>query len=221
MGEAWGVLVDPRDAERTRRILARHGLLARGLRPRGEAGAIVFPVVDPEAARRALAAEGVPHRLVRTRFEERRPGAPRLEGRVKGYVVIGDIALFSQAAGVPREEYVEAARRLVEEHPRVRAAWLKTRTTGDYRVSSLVHLAGEERTRTVASEYGLRVHVDLARAYYNPRLSYEHRRVATLVTPGERVLDMFTGVGVFPLHIASLVEADVVGVDLNRDGSHP
>ena len=199
--EAWGVAVEKNHAEMTRRILARRGLLEPGLRAARLGDRIVFPVRDPGEA-------------VRARFESRRRPRP-LEGPIRGYTLVGDIAVFSQTAGVDVEDYRRLARILVEEHPRVRSVWLKVRTEGEHRVSRLIHLAGEERTKTIAVEYGLRFHVDIARAYYNPRLAYEHRRVAQLVSDGEKVLDMFTGVGVFPVHIASQATARVVAVDLN------
>jgi len=213
--ESWGVAVERRQAERARRVLAGRGLLAPRLRPARMDDRIVFPVTSPGPAIEALEAEGVRAEPVRARFEASPPRPGPLEGPVRGYAVIGDIALFSQARGVPLEEYRRLGRRLLETHPRVRSVWLKTRTTGDHRVPSLVHLAGEERTETVAVEYGIRLRVDIARAYYNPRLSYEHRRVALEARPGERILDMFAGIGAFPIHAATLHPVQAVAADIN------
>ncbi|HID73270.1 TPA: methyltransferase, partial [Candidatus Micrarchaeota archaeon] len=75
---------------------------------------------------------------------------------------------------------------------------------------------GEPRTSTIHVEYGVKMFVDLSLAYFNPRLAYEHRRVAEQVSDGEIVLDMFAGVGGFTLHIVTLREALVVANDLNR-----
>ncbi len=210
--EAWGLRVPRERAEEARRMLAEAGALERGLRPVREGNYVVFPVSSAEAAEPV--ARRVGGEFVRRVFPEyRRPG--RLEGPVKGYSLIGDIAVFSRTAGVSIEEYRGLAERLLEQVPRVRSVWLKEATLGDYRVARLVHLAGEERTRTVAREYGLVFHVDIARAYYNPRLAYEHRRVAEQARDGERILDMFTGVGGFAVHAAALARVDVVASDLN------
>ena len=76
-------------------------------------------------------------------------------------------------------------------------------------------LAGSPITTTVHKEYGLAFKVDVGRVYFNPKLGFEHRRVAEKARDGETVLDMFTGVGGFALHIASLRRSLVVAVDLN------
>ncbi|RLF21959.1 MAG: class I SAM-dependent methyltransferase family protein, partial [Thermoprotei archaeon] len=68
---------------------------------------------------------------------------------------------------------------------------------------------------TIHSEYGLRFKVDVLNTYFSPRLAYEHRRVAEEVRDGEIVVDMFTGVGPFAIHIASLRRCLVYAVDLN------
>ena len=44
-------------------------------------------------------------------------------------------------------------------------------------------------------------HVDVAKAYFSPRLSHEHERVASLVQSGEVVTDLFSGVGPFSVLI--------------------
>ncbi len=208
-----GVRVPRRRGEEARRRLREEGLLDTSLRPARMGEWIVFPVRGERGSLERVAGE-LGGSLVEGEFEEySRPG--RLEGPVKGYHVIGDIAVFSQTAGVGVEEYRRAALLLLERFPRIRSVWLKLRTEGDYRVPSLLHLAGEKRTHTVAREYGLVFHVDIARAYYNPRLAYEHRRVASMAVDGERILDMFTGVGGFALHAASLARVEVVASDLN------
>jgi len=58
----------------------------------------------------------------------------------------------------------------------------------------------------------------LAKVYFSPRLSYEHSRVASLVKPGETVLDMFAGVGSFSILIARRLEDVLIyAIDLNPD----
>ncbi len=213
--ESNAVRVPRKKAEQARRILARMGLIVPHLRPYADRDTVTFPVRDPREALQALRARGVEAQLVKARFEPRERGPGRLEGPVKGYVVVGDIAVFSKTREVPFEAYEAAARALLEAQPRIRAAWLKTETSGEERVPRLIHLAGEERTRTVAREYGIPLAVDLAKAYYNPRLSGEHRRIAEQTRDGERVLDMFAGIGGFALHIGVLREALVVANDIN------
>ena len=59
---------------------------------------------------------------------------------------------------------------------------------------------------------------DPARVYYNPRLATERERIASLVKDGETVIDMFAGVGPFPLTICRHANPKVVyAMDLNHD----
>ncbi|HVM44824.1 MAG TPA: methyltransferase, partial [Candidatus Thermoplasmatota archaeon] len=66
-------------------------------------------------------------------------------------------------------------------------------------------------------EHGVRLRVDPATCYFSPRLATERRRVAGLVAPGERVVDLMGGVAPFALVIAKHSEAARVdAVDLNE-----
>ncbi len=87
--------------------------------------------------------------------------------------------------------------------------------SGQTRVREYVLLWGEDTTKTVHTEYGCRLAVDLSKAYFSPRLLEEHNRVASLVQEGEAVLDMFCGVGPFAIHIARRVRAKVLAIDIN------
>lgn len=90
--------------------------------------------------------------------------------------------------------------------------------SGVYRIRDLTHIAGENRTRTIYNEYGCQYHVDVAKAYFSPRLSQEHHRVAALVKAGEVVADLFAGVGPFAVPIGKLCpEAKVYAADINPD----
>ena len=73
---------------------------------------------------------------------------------------------------------------------------------GEYRLREFETIAGVNKTATVHKEHGCVFRVDLAKAYFSPRLSYEHNRVASLVNENETVLDMFAGVGPFSILIA-------------------
>jgi tRNA (guanine37-N1)-methyltransferase len=88
--------------------------------------------------------------------------------------------------------------------------------SGTYRLRELSIVAGEMNTATVHKEHGCQYYVDLAKAYFSPRLSFEHHRVASLVREGETVLDMFAGVGPFAIQIAKAREkVKVYAVDAN------
>src|SRR5207253_8226986 len=65
-------------------------------------------------------------------------------------------------------------------------------------------------------EYGCLFKVDLSKAICAPRRSTEHQRVVQLVEKGERVVDMFAGVGPFSILIAKrLGDVRVEAIDAN------
>lgn len=90
--------------------------------------------------------------------------------------------------------------------------------SGVFRVRDYDLIAGEDKTQTVHREFGCIYHVDIAKAYFSPRLSNEHMRVASLVQAGEVVADLFAGVGPFAVLIGKQCpEAKVYAVDLNPE----
>lgn len=84
---------------------------------------------------------------------------------------------------------------------------------GAHRVREWNVLAGET-TETVHREYGHAFALDVARVYFSPRLATERHRVTTQVSAGERVVDMFAGVGPYAIPMADH-GAEVVACDLN------
>ena len=90
--------------------------------------------------------------------------------------------------------------------------------SGVFRVRDYAFIAGENKTRTIHREFGCQYHVDIAKAYFSPRLSHEHERVAALVQEGETVVDLFAGVGPFSVLIGKRnPSVKVYAVDLNPD----
>ncbi len=90
--------------------------------------------------------------------------------------------------------------------------------SGVYRIRDYIFIAGEHRTGTVHREFGCSYRVDVAKAYFSPRLGHEHMRVASQVEAGEMVADLFAGVGPFSVLIGKQCpQAKVYAVDLNPD----
>ena len=89
---------------------------------------------------------------------------------------------------------------------------------GIFRVRDYTLIAGENKTKTIHREFGCQYHVDIAKAYFSPRLSHEHERVASLVQPNETIVDLFAGVGPFSVLIGKRnPNVKVYAVDLNPD----
>lgn len=134
----------------------------------------------------------------------------------KSYDVIGDIAVVELSSRIdPFAEII--AEELLNTHPNVRSVFARTGPVeGSERIRPLRHLSGEDRTTTVHREFGCSFKVDLSSAFFSPRLSTEHQRVALQVQDGERVVDMFSGVGPFSILIAKTVtNVKVDAIDAN------
>ena len=132
--------------------------------------------------------------------------------------VIGDIAVID----IPLE--LKTHKKIIGEatlktHKNVRTVLAKVgAVTGTYRLRGLELIAGEQKTITVHKEHGCQYQVDVATAYFSPRLSTEHNRVASIVQKGETVVDLFAGVGPFSVLIAKKnPEVKVYAVDINPE----
>lgn len=86
---------------------------------------------------------------------------------------------------------------------------------GDFRTRNLEVIAGEDRTETEYKEFGCRFIVDVANAFFSPRLSNERERIANLIQNGETMVNMFAGVGMFSIMAAKKKRCTVYSIDIN------
>jgi tRNA (guanine37-N1)-methyltransferase len=130
--------------------------------------------------------------------------------------IVGDIAItkISPASPVSAQEVAAA---IMNRHPKVKSVLVQdSKVAGDFRLRSLKHAAGENRTTTVHKESGCFFSVDVESCYFSPKLSGERLRIAALVQPSETVVNMFAGVGCFSILIAKRQPtAQVYSIDIN------
>lgn len=131
---------------------------------------------------------------------------------------VGDIAVIE----IPPE--LENFKRMIGEamlstHKRVNTVLAKSGAVkGLHRVRKFEVIAGVNKTETVHKEHGCVFDVDLAKAYFSPRLSHEHSRIAAQAKQGETVIDMFAGIGPFSILIAKrCTNVKVYAIDVNPD----
>jgi tRNA (guanine37-N1)-methyltransferase len=132
--------------------------------------------------------------------------------------LIGDIAVVEMPPELePHKLAIGDA--ILKAHKRVITVLSKSSpVNGAYRLRTFETIGGEARTQTVHREHGCVYHVDLAKAYFSPRLSYEHLRVASLVNENETIVDMFAGIGPFSILMAKKhSNVRVYAVDMNPD----
>jgi tRNA (guanine37-N1)-methyltransferase len=132
--------------------------------------------------------------------------------------IVGDIAIVEVPPELePHEKQVGAA--ILKIHRNVRTVLAKAgAVSGTYRLREFEVIAGEPRTRTIHREFGCQYSVDVAKAYFSPRLSHEHQRVASLIKKGETVVDLFAGVGPFSVLVAKNNDTvKVFALDINPE----
>ena len=201
------VRVDRESGETARRRLADADLVDDAHEIVVEDGSVFIPVTDPTA----LPGEfEVVTRAAPDRETQDMPAD--LLGFDPSYERVGDIVVID-------EDDAERARALadaiVESALPVKTVLNRaSKIKGELRVRDWEVLAGSE-TETVHREYGCEFALDLAAVYFTPRLATERHRVTEQVESGERVVDMFAGVGPFAVPIAKR-GAEVVGTDLNE-----
>jgi tRNA (guanine37-N1)-methyltransferase len=132
--------------------------------------------------------------------------------------IVGDIAVIEIPPELKTHESL-IGEAILKTHKNLRTVLAKVgAVSGTYRLREFDIIAGEHRTDTVHKEYGCKYYVDIAKMYFSPRLSHEHKRVASLVQKGETVVDLFAGVGPFSVLIAKNNEgAQVYAVDINPE----
>jgi tRNA (guanine37-N1)-methyltransferase len=122
--------------------------------------------------------------------------------RLPTYQLIGDVAVvcIPPSAGHRSKELAEG---LLSRHKGIKAVLNKTsKVAGERRTACYELLAGGE-TVTTHKEFGFVYRLDVGKVFFNPRLAYERRRVASMIRPGERVLVPFAGVGPFAIPAAA------------------
>ena len=132
--------------------------------------------------------------------------------------LVGEVAIIE----IPPE--LEEHKRIVGEailqtHKHVKTVLAKmSAVKGTKRLREYEVIAGLGETETVHKEHGCIYHLDVRKVYFSPRLSFEHKRIASQVKARETVVDMFAGVGPFSILIAKTHrDVKVYAIDVNPD----
>jgi tRNA (guanine37-N1)-methyltransferase len=200
------VRVAREDGERTREALADRGLLDHDHEITVADGWLYAPVLDPDAVPEEYTIEkhDVPARETRTLPAD-------LLGFDPSYERLGDIVLL-------REDDAERARQVADavmdsSIPAKTVLNRASKIEGEFRTREWDVLAGQS-TETIHREYGYAFALDVADVYFSPRLATERHRVIQQAAAGERIVDMFAGVGPFVVPFAGR-GTDVIAVDRN------
>jgi tRNA wybutosine-synthesizing protein 2 len=122
---------------------------------------------------------------------ERAPGS---------WAVIGSVVLARFPADCPDREAVGEA--LLDLHGEADTVLAREGISGEHREPSVSVVAGAGDTETVHTEHGTRYALDFSAVMFSPGNKAERARMGEAVEAGERVFDMFAGIGYFTLPMA-------------------
>ncbi|MFB6139876.1 MAG: class I SAM-dependent methyltransferase family protein, partial [Halosimplex sp.] len=122
-----------------------------------------------------------------------------IERAPSSWAVLGTVVLVD-VGDAPRPEEVGEA--LLALHGAADTVLARGPITGAHREPDVTVLAGEGDTETVHREHGTVYAMDLAEVMFSPGNKAERARMGEIVTEGERVVDMFAGIGYFALPMA-------------------
>ncbi len=134
----------------------------------------------------------------------------------RSYKVVGDIILIK----IPEEleEYKEViGKTLLRLHPRCKSVWRDLGKEGIYRKPRLEIIAGSG-SETVHRENGCLFKLDVTKVMFSVGNQGERMRIARLVRDGERIVDMFAGIGYFSIPIAVHSNPkEITAIEINPD----
>jgi tRNA (guanine37-N1)-methyltransferase len=202
MKESLCIRVQRREGESIRKALMELSVLNKDLKIRSSGDYLLIPVLTPVEGFGELGTDFFEGLEYETPLEQA-PGA---------YELIGDIAIIDQ-----HEENVIDIAKVLLQHKNITTVFQATSAvSGEYRTRGLLFIAGKNKNETIYRENGCRYLLDVSNVYFTPRLSTERMRIAGQVTDGEKVVDMFAGIGPFSILIAKRFPlSHVIAIDKN------
>lgn len=227
--KALAAIVAREKGEEVRRYLALSGALNRDLKIKVLGDKLAIPLSRQLSKREEEELKKICAVLIEEVDFERTPKKPTsviewLSDRLpphllasipRSWDLIGDIAIVELPEELLGYEKL-VAEAILAVHKNVRSVYAKAGPiSGDFRVRPLKLIGGEDKSVTIHREHGALFYVDVKNVYFSPRLATERKRVARQVSDGEIVLDMFSGVGPFAIHIAKNRNVVVHAIELN------
>ncbi len=217
--ESISLVVPKKKAEPVRRKLIEKGVLRRDLQIRSDAKSVYLPVTQridlgypiEKMDFKEMELQVSDYRLLVDVPEEIRPLLP------SSFDTVGSIAIVKMEDEVAPYA-AKIGKAIMATQISIKTVCMDSGVIDEFRTRDVKVVAGEKTTETIHKEYGLTFKVDVARAFFTPRLATERQAVAKQVKPGEVVIDMFAGIGPFSIMIAKTGSPRIVyAIDMNPD----
>jgi tRNA (guanine37-N1)-methyltransferase len=224
----FGLKVNKNRANDVRKILLKHSIINLEAKIKRENDFVIIPLTKkPEKNLLTYFGENI--ELVETTFEIQKKVPRSLKDYLKGRIdtqkideirgsfdIIGNIVILEIPEDLEgfKDLIGEAALKFTKRKAVFRK---KSEIKGIIRTRELEHLAGDDISETIHQEFGCRLMLDIKKVYFSPRLATERKRVADRVKNGEIIVDMFAGVGPFPILIAKNHDVKIYAIDINPE----
>lgn len=154
-------------------------------------------------------------------LQQKKPVLEDLLGFSPAYEIIGDIALLEDA-DLDKQKASRIADALLRTQSNIRTVLRPlTPVIGEFRIREFEVIAGYKKTHTIYKENTCCYKIDIAKAYFTPRLSTERSRILSWIKDGDTVVDMFAGVGPYSILLAkSKKPSKVIAIDKNPCAVH-
>lgn len=231
--ESISIAISKSNGEKAIRAATNLGMIDKTLNIQRDSDSLYIPLKrNPTIDETGILSQNIPeYRISAHDFSERRripqtlleclqdELAPNLLASLPHSMdIIGDIAVVEIPNELEPHKNV-MGKAILATHKNVGTVLAKaSAVTGEFRIREFDLIAGKDKTTTVHKENGCKYFVDLAKAYFSPRLSNEHKRVADVTTEGETVVDLFAGIGPFAILIAKThANIKAYALDSNAD----
>lgn len=224
-----GLKIDKNMANDARKILLKHSLINLDAKIKREDDFVIIPL-NEELNQETIEKIGQNNiEIIDTDFEMQKRGPKSLKDYLKDKIdsqkideirgsfdIIGDIVILEIPDDLEGYKYLigEAALKFTKRKAVFRK---KSEIKGIIRTRELEHIAGEDISETIHQEFGCRLMLDIKKVYFSPRLATERKRVADSVKDSEIIVDMFAGVGPFPVLIAKNHDVKIYAIDINPE----
>ena len=138
-----------------------------------------------------------------------------IEELKKSFDIIGDVVIVEIPEDLEAHKK-EIGQATLQFTKRKTVYMKRSAVKGVTRVRELELIAGEDNPITIHKEHGTRLKLDVKNVYFSPRLATERKRVQEATNDGEEILDMFAGIGPFPIVIAHEKNVNITAVDINE-----
>lgn len=218
-----GIQVSLEHAQEVKEYLIEHNLLDKDYLLLKRNGTIIFPIVREFGLPFEFEAE-----FVDAQFEEQDKNVglkdelkkhftqEEMESMTRSYDIVGSIAIIEIPDDLEEHRSL-IGQKILDLNKPIRTVLRKIGGhEGPFRTQPMECIAGEDIRETTVIENGVKLKVNVEETYYSVRMASERSRIAGLVSEGESILCLFSGVAPYPCVLSRHTKAkEIVGIEIN------